>query len=263
MRKTTYILTIAIASCWMNFSTLSAQNKAIPFGVGEQITYKIHYGFVNAAEAVMKIKPQYEKVNGKDCYRVVIEGRTTGMFDLFMRVRDEFGTYIDKDLIAPRKFYRKIEEGKYRKHEIVNFDIEHKKATVNKYDDKKKKWKGSEEFDTYQYAQDLVSAYYYLRTLNFDQYTKGDTIDIKIFFDDENTNFRLLYRGRETVRTKLGKYRSIVISPIMPENKLFDGQDAIRVWLSDDKDKIPLKVKAKMFIGAIEIDIKKYKRGVK
>jgi len=263
MKISKHILIITMVCAWVGFSELAAQNKAIPFGVGEQMEYKIHYGFVNAAEAVMKIKPHYEKVSGMECYNVVIEGRTVGMFDLFMRVRDEFGTYIDKDLIAPRKFYRKIEEGKYRKHEIVDFDIEHKKATVNNYDDKKQEWKEPEEFETYEYAQDLVSGYYYLRTLDFNQYIKGDTIDVKVFFDDENTNFQMLYIGRETIKTKLGKYKSIVISPIMPENKLFDGQDAIKVWLSDDDDKIPLKVKADMFIGAIEIDIKDYKRGEK
>ena len=244
-------------------SLLFSQKNVVPFGVGEQMEYKIHYGFVNAADAVMKIKPQYEEAQGRDCYSVVVEGQTVGMFDLFIRVRDEFGTYIDKELMAPRRFYRKIEEGKYRKHEIVDFDIENRKATVNNYDDKKEQWKTPEEFETYKYAQDLVSGYYYLRTLDFTQYSKGDTININIFFDDENSNFKMVYIGKEEVKTKIGKYESIVISPIMPENKLFDGQDAIRVWLSDDTDKIPLKVKAQMFIGAIEIDIKKYKRGIK
>ena len=245
----------------MGLITLYAQKKPAPFSIGEQMEYKVHYGFVNAAEAVMKIKPHYEKIQGNECYGIVIEGRTVGMFSLFMRIRDEFGTYIDKDLIVPRKFYRKIEENKYRKHEIVDFDIENKKATVNNYDDEKEQWKTPEEFETYKNAQDLVSGYYYLRTLDFDQYAKGDTIDIKVFFDDESSNFQLIYLGRESVKTKIGKYNSIVISPIMPENKLFDGRDAVKVWISDDRDKIPLKVKAKMFIGAVEIDIKKYKRG--
>lgn len=249
--------------CSMMASLLWSQERSAPFGIGEQMEYKVHYGFVNAAEAIMRIKPQLEKTQNKECYHVEIAGKTVGMFDLFMRVRDKFGTYIDKDLLVPRKFYRQIEEGKYRKHEIVDFDIENSLASVKKYDDKKEVWNKSEEFETYQDAQDLVSGYYYLRTLDFNNYTKGDTINLSVFFDDENTNFQMLYLGRESVKTKIGRYNAIVISPIMPENKLFDGQDAIKVWLSDDQDKIPLKVKAQMFIGAIEIDIKKYKRGVK
>jgi hypothetical protein len=164
---------------------------------------------------------------------------------------------------VPRKFYRKIEEGRYRKHEVVDFDVENKKATVRNYIDKKKKWKDPKEFEISPEAQDLVSGYYYLRTVNFDNYIEGDTIQLKVFFDDESTIFKMLYVGKETLKTKIGKYRALIISPIMPENSLFDGEDAIRVWLSDDKDKIPLKVKAKMFIGALEIDIKKFKRGAK
>lgn len=263
MKVWRFILLIVISCNLSSDTTLYAQERSAPFGVGEQMEYKVHYGFVNAADAVMKIKPQYEMTQGKECYHIVIKGRTVGMFDLFMRVRDEFGTYIDKELLVPRKFYRIIEEGKYRKHEIVDFDVENRKATVLNYNDKKKEWKVPEEFETYQDAQDLVSGYYYLRTLDFDNYTKGDTINVKIFFDDESSNFQMLYLGKESVKTKLGRYNALVISPIMPKNSLFDGKDAVRVWLSDDQDKIPLKVKAKMFIGAIEIDIKKYKRGTK
>ncbi len=263
MRLSKHILCMVIVWHLVGWSTLSAQKRSAPFGVGEEMEFKIHYGFVTAANATMKIEPKYEKIHGKKCYHIEIEGRTVGMFDLFMRVRDKFGSYIDKDLLVPRKSYRIIEENKYRKHEIIDFDVENSKATVRNYDDEKEVWKKPEKFETYHNAQDIVSGYYYLRTLDFDKYAKGDTIDMKIFFDDENAAFKMLYLGRESVRTKLGKYNSIVLSPIMPENKLFDGKDAIKVWLSDDNDKIPLKVKAKMFIGAIEIDIKKYKRGVK
>lgn len=263
MKSWQFTLLVVMTCCLASVSSLYAQQRFAPFGVGEQMEYKVHYGFLNAADAVMKVKPQYEKTQGKECYHIVVKGRTIGMFDLLMRVRDEFGSYIDKDLLAPRKFYRKIEEGRYRKHEIVDFDVENRKATVLNYNDKKKEWKEPEEFDTYQEAQDLVSGYYYLRTLDFDKYVKGDTIDIKVFFDDENAIFQMLYLGKESVKTKIGRYNALVISPIMPKNSIFDGKDAIRVWLSDDENKIPLKVKAQMFIGAIEIDIKKYKRGTK
>ncbi len=256
------LLATIILSAW-NTSSLYGQKRSAPFGVGEEMEFKIHYGFVNAANATMKIEPKYEEIYGKKCYHIQIEGVTVGMFDLFMRVRDKFGSYIDKDLLVPRKSYRILEENKYRKHEIIDFDVENSKATVRNYDDEKEVWKKLEEFETYHNAQDIVSGYYYLRTLDFDRYAKGDTIDMKVFFDDENSIFKVLYLGRESVRTKLGKYNSIVLSPIMPKNKLFDGTSAIKVWISDDSDKIPLKVKAKMFIGAIEIDIKKYKRGVK
>jgi hypothetical protein len=250
---------------WLTLMTwsLSAQERSVPFGTGEQMEYKIHYGFVNAAEAVMRVKPQLEKVDEEDCYQIEIVGKTIGMFDLFMRVRDKFGTYIDEDLLVPRKFYRQIEEGKYRKHEIVDFDIDNDLATVKKYDSKKEVWKKSVEYDTYEDAQDLVSGYYYLRTLDFNNYAEGDTISVNVFFDDENSKFQMIFLGKESVKTKIGRYDALVISPLMPKNKLFDGKDAIKVWLSDDQDKIPLKVKAQMFIGALEIDIKKYKRGVK
>jgi len=240
-----------------------AQKVKAPFGVGERMEYKVHYGFVNAAEAVMRIEPSLAKKQNKDCYHIVIEGKSIGMFDLFMRIRDVWGTYLDKDLLVPRKFYQSIEEGRYRKKETVNFAVPKKQATVNRYDNKKKKWKSPKVFDVPKGTQDLVSGYYHLRTLNYDKYSRGDTIVTKIFFDEEIFDLKIRYLGKESVKTKLGKYQAIVFSPIMPKNDLFDGKDSIKIWLSDDGDKIPLKVKAKMFVGAVEIDIKKYRRGEK
>ena len=110
-------------------------------------------------------------------------------------------------------------------------------------------------------AQDLVSGYYYLRTLNFDKLKEGDILTIDAFFDDEIYDFQIRFLGRESVKTKLGQIKSIVLSPIMPENSLFDGENSVKVWISDDSNKVPLKIKAEMFVGAVEIDIVKYKKG--
>ena len=63
------------------------------------------------------------------------------------------------------------------------------------------------------------------------------------------------------MKTKLGTIRAIVLSPIMPENGLFDGENSIKVWISDDQNKVPLKVKAQMFVGAVEVDIQAYNKG--
>ncbi len=86
-------------------------------------------------------------------------------------------------------------------------------------------------------------------------------IELDAFFEDEVYDFKIRIVGREEVKTKLGKIRSIVISPIMPENSLFDGENSIRVWISDDINKVPLKIKANMFVGAVEVDIESFVKG--
>lgn len=103
----------------------------------------------------------------------------------------------------------------------------------------------------------MVSGYYYIRTLDFSKIPEGEVVTIDAFFDEERYDFKIRYVGKETLRTKLGKFNAIVLQPLLPKNGLFTGEDAIKVWISDDANKIPLKVKASMFIGAIEIDIKR------
>ncbi|MEP2770728.1 MAG: DUF3108 domain-containing protein [Fulvivirga sp.] len=231
------------------------------FRQGEYIKYKAHYGFINAAEGEMIIHDNIYTINGRPCYKIDVFGKSIGMFDLFLRIRDNWGTYLDTAAIFSHKFYRKIEEGKYRKHEIVDFKQSTHKALVRSWDRHKEIWKPKEEFEVPGNVQDIVSGYYYLRTLDFDTLKPGDILKIDAFFDDEVYNFSIRFVEKEVLKTKLGKINSIVLSPIMPENSLFDGENSIKVWISDDLNKVPLKIKAEMFVGAVEIEITEYRQG--
>jgi len=97
-----------------------------------------------------------------------------------------------------------------------------------------------------------------LRQVDYDSYKPGEVIVIDAFFDNKLYKFRVRYVGRENLKTKFGRVRSIVISPVMPSNGLFDGENSIRLWMSDDKNRIPLKVSAELFVGAVELDLKGY-----
>lgn len=221
------------------------------FSTGEVLKYKIHYGVITAAEATIDIAPGLHRINNRPCYKANVYGRTIGSFDFFLRIRDTWRSYIDTASILPQHFYRDIEEGKYRKKENVVFDHNRNIATV---EDKK----GTETFKIPDNIQDIVSGFYYLRTIDFNKYKIGDVIKLQGFFDDEIFDFTVVYRGRETVDTKAGSIRAFKLVPRMPENKLFSGENAISVYLSDDKNKIPVLIQAEMFVGSVKVDLYKY-----
>lgn len=227
------------------------------FDFGERLEYRVHYGMLNAAEATMEISDQVVYRNDRPCYKADIWGRSVGLFDLITRINDNWGTYIDTAAIIPHGFYRILEEGRYRKFEYVDFDHERQEAITTLLDKKTKKPREKVITSVPRNVQDMVSGYYYLRTLDFSKIKEGEIISIDAFFDVEQYDFKIRYLGKETLRTKIGKFRTIVLQPILPKNGLFTGEDAIRVWMSDDDNKIPLKVKASMFVGAVEIDIKR------
>jgi len=227
------------------------------FQFGEKLDYRVHYGLLNAATATMKISKRIHYQNGRPCYKVDVYGKSVGVFDFITRIRDHWGSYIDTTSIIPHKFYRNIEEGNYRKYEIVEFDHEKDVAITTTLDKVTKKVKEKKENKMADNVQDMVSGYYYLRTIDFSNVEVGQIITVDAFFDKERYDFKVKFLGRETIRTKMGRYNALVIQPVMPDNKLFRGDNAIRAWLSDDLNKIPLKIKAEMFVGAVEIDIKK------
>lgn len=222
------------------------------FTSGEKLDYVVHYGLINAAEATIDVDKDIQVINNRPCYKVNVFGKTTGSFDFFLKVRDTWRSYIDTTSIVPQRFHRNIEEGKYKKKENVMFDHYKNLAVV---EDKKE----TNTFKVPDNVQDIVSGVYYLRTLNYDNRKNGDQIKIQGFFDDEIFDFTVTYRGKTTVETKAGDIKVIKLIPKMPKNKLFDGEDAIAVYLSDDKNKIPVMIQAEMFVGSVKIDLYKYK----
>lgn len=227
------------------------------FAKGEVLQYKVHYGLINAAEATIEIADNIHRVNERPCFRATVTGRTTGSFDYFLRIRDTWRSYIDTTSILPQRFFRNIEEKNYRKQETVDFDhFKDMAVTESHKRDKNVVKRGT--FKLPNNVQDIVSGFYYLRTLNYDQRKVGEIIKVQGFFDEEVFSMDVIYKGRETVETKAGAIRAIRLVPKMPDNKLFRGENAVSVYLSDDRNKIPVLIQAELVLGAVKVDMYKY-----
>lgn len=224
-----------------------------PYLKGEKLEYRVHYGFITAGHATLRIADRIQKANNDWCYRVEVNGRSTGAFDHIVRIRDTWGTYIDTTSMKPTRSYRAIEENRYKLKEEVNYDENRNLAFVVRSGSKDTSYRVPVN------VQDIVSGYYLLRQIDYDALKLNDVIALDAFFDKVLYKFRVRYLGREVLKTaEHGKVRAIVLSPIMPENGLFDGENSIRLWMSDDTNRIPLKVRAEMFVGGVEIDLENY-----
>ncbi|WP_221393128.1 DUF3108 domain-containing protein [Dyadobacter sp. NIV53] len=222
------------------------------FGFGEKVEYRVHYGFINAAEAKVEVDKKITMVNNRPCYKINVYGRTVGPFDLITRVRDTWRSYIDTSAILPHAFYQSVQENKYRKEETTVFNHDRDQAVSSKKDE-------SKTYNVPNNIHDIVSGYFFLRTLNFDKITEGEVIEVPTFFDGEIYKLKIRYVGKDVIKTKFGKTRVLRLNPLIPDNKLFKGEGAMRLWVSDDANKIPLKVKVELVIGSLEMDIKSYK----
>jgi hypothetical protein len=197
-------------------------------------------------------------MNGRDCFKIDVSGRTVGMVDWVADVDDRWGAYIDTVAIIPHQFYRFIREGRYRKDEYTNFDQVNKRIEVKTLDNKTGKFKAPKYYDAPPQVRDMISGFLLLRTMDFSRLEVGDTVSVKGFFEDEFYNFKIVYHGKQTIKVKAGKIRSIVFKPIMPKNKVFEGENSITAWFSDDKNRIPIKINASMFIGSAGVELTGY-----
>jgi hypothetical protein len=226
------------------------------FAKGERFSYRVHYLGMSGGVSYIQMDTKTHQVNGRPCFRVNVEGKTVGVASMFYHVNDLWRSYIDSSAITTQKFYRKIEEGKsYRMEETTVFDHRNKKAKLYQ---KKRDKEVVKDFSIPDNPQDIISGYYYLRTIDYENKLPGEVIVMKAVYEDSVYDFKVKYLGKEVVKTKVGKINAFAMSPIMPENKLFDGGDAITFWVSDDKNRVPLLVKAKMFIGAVNVELENY-----
>lgn len=221
---------------------------------GEKIHYRIHYGFFTAGEATMALTDKYYFVNKKVCFRAEITGNSTGAFRSIVKIKNIYGAYFDTTEFKPQKAFRSISENKYQKKEETYFDYATNKASI------RDEGNPPQEIDISPNILDMVSGYYFLRLQNYEDFKSKDTIRLRGIFENKTYDFKILYLGKEIVKTKFGKINSFIISPIMPENSLFRGENPIKMWISNDSNRIPLKVEAELLLGSVDLDMVGYER---
>ncbi len=236
--------------------------RNVSFARGEVINFKMTYGIFTVGKGSVTINPKYYRINDRDCFKIDVYGKTVGMVDWVADVDDRWGAYIDTVAIVPHQFYRFIREGRYKKDEWTNFDHVNRKIEVKTLDNKTGKLREPKYYDAPAQVRDMVAGFLYLRNMDLTRIKVGDTVAVKGFFEDEFYNFKIIYSGKETIRVKAGKIRTIVFKPVMPKNKVFDGENSVTAWFSDDKNRIPVKINAAMFIGSAGVELTDY-RGLK
>jgi hypothetical protein len=227
--------------------------KEDAYAVGEWFKFRIHYGFVNAGYATLEVKDA--TVNNKKVFHVIGKGYTTGMSRFFFKVDDLYESYIDKDTQNPYQFVRKINEGGYTKNQEGFFNPSTNKILVKDY-----KHKTEKTFSIPKNTQDIMSTFYYLRNYpNIDKIKIGDSVAIDMFFDDETTKFKLKFIGREDITTKFGTISTMIFRPLVQSGRVFKEEESLTVWISDDDNKLPIRIKASLAVGSIKADLDAFK----
>ncbi len=218
---------------------------------GEYLKYRIHYGWLDAGEATLRLEEK--NIAGKKMFHAVGKGKTTALAAWVIRVRDLYETYFDEQN-RPFRFIRNIHEGNYKKN--VEFIFNHDNHTLQVID---KIRNDVQMFHVPPGIQDMLSVYYKLRNVNTDTLKKGDFISETLFFDYDIFHFKMKILGREIIKTKFGYVKTLVLRPYVEAERVFKEEESLTVWVTDDENKIPVRIKAKLLVGSIKADLTEFR----
>jgi hypothetical protein len=220
------------------------------FQAGEQITFHVYYSvvgtYIHAGDAIFTTT--LERFANKTVYHVVGDGKTKASYDWIYKVRDRYETFIDTATLQPLKFIRNVDEGGYKNYETITFNRNANTAVTNKG-----------VFPVPDCIQDVLSAMYYARNIDFNKYKAEDKIPFKMFLDNEVFNMYIRYLGKETVKTQYGKFKAIKFKPLLLKGTIFEGGEKMTVWVSDDPNHVVLRVESPIVVGKVKIDMMAYR----
>ena len=240
------LLFVTTASFSATPKTLRSINNSA-FKPGEVLKFRIHYGIMDAGEATLEVKSDFTNLGGRDCYHFIGTGKSVGAFDWFFKVRDRYESIVDKDAIIPWLFIRRVNEGGYLINQNVSF---------NHFVDSAKSEKATISIP--ENTQDLVSSFYYARTIDFTNAKEGDIFEITGYLDDKVIPLNLKFLGREIIESKVGKFRCMKMRPMLQQGRVFKDQEDMTIWISDDQNKIPIRVQTDILVGSIKMDLVSY-----
>ncbi|MDX1942245.1 MAG: DUF3108 domain-containing protein [Saprospiraceae bacterium] len=227
------------------------------FRPGEEITYKMYYNWnfvwIAAGEVTFRVKDQ------GDQYLLSASGRTYKSYEWFYKVRDRYDTYVDKETLLPTVSIRDVQEGKYRLYDKITFDRQRNKAVSMR--GKSKDVAVPTEYDIDACMHDILSVVYSSRNVDFNNMQKGAHVPVKLFVDKEAWAISVKYLGRDDNKKikGQGRFKAIQFSPKVGGNFYFKNDTDMKVWISDDNNRIPLMIESPLTVGSVKAVLKDYK----
>ena len=221
---------------------------------GESLTFRIHYGILNAGTANLTAKQV--TYQGEPHYYVKGIGQTTGAVKAFFKVNDVYESYINTETGLPSFYVRNVSEGSYTQHLQTVFNHDNNSLILT---DKKTPANGSKTIKTVKGVQDMLSSFYYLRSKTANELKIGSVINMNIWIDDELFPFSLKVVGTENIKTKFGTLNCLKIIPSVKSGRVFKEKEGVTMWVSNDANKVPILIKAELAVGSLKASLDDYK----
>ena len=243
MKISNSVLCIIFLSALIISHSILAHAQAV-FVEGEKFEYKISWLKIKAGNGSLELSEILD-IDGRKVLHIKARGDSVGMLSLICKIRDRMESYIDMEKQYSLKCIKDFREGFYKKKETTRFDQEKHVAYVNK-----------KTIDILPEAKDPFACLYYIRAQKL---VVGETLILNAYDNRKNHRLRVSVLKKETIKIGKKSYETILIEPVLEELNLegvleVEGRK-IKVWLTDDKRKIPVKIRIKISFGSIVVEL--------
>ena len=240
-----------------SFSILTVYSEEIPFKEGEVLKYDISFKWgvmMKAGTANYTVhKGTYESI---PTYKTSLDFKTSSFFDGIFKIRDTLTSHAGTNL-KPLYHIRKIHEGRTRFWEEVFFKdhrANYTQARVRRENVEMVK------FDTILISNrpsyDLLNIFIFARTLDYPKLTPGQMFHISSFIGKDNVNITVHFKGQSVIeKSPSVKYKAYRLLIDIRDIVFDEPKSAMEIWISDDENRVPLRLKAKLKIGAAEANL--------
>jgi hypothetical protein len=223
------------------------------FKEGEVIKYQVYYnwGFIWLNAGLVDFKVKQATYTNRPVYYLDAFGATHKNYEWLYKVKDHYECFLDKQTLLPLWYKQSNYEGGFEVNNRYWFNYEKQIVITNTQNSKHPLVKDTLKLPPCTF--DLISIVYYCRNLNFSKYKIGDTIPIKTIIDNEIFNLYIRYLGKEKIKNKDGsEYKSIKFSALLVEGTIFKGGEDMFIWVTDDLNRVPILIEAKILIGSVK-----------
>jgi hypothetical protein len=210
--------------------------------VPEKLLFDIIWGgwsfrWVTAGRATLELLPG----DDPETWTIRSLAWCNGFFQSFYPVRDTVTSLIDNRGFYPLRFEKSLHEGSYKARISAVYDqARHRVSTQDTV------------FSIAPFTHDVLSAFYYIRTQPL---KVGDTLELAAVSGKKKYNLRVICHRRETIEVAAGKFRTLVVEPILKEDGLFKAKGKLTIWLTDDDAHLPVKMQSKIPVGSIKAEL--------
>ncbi len=232
------------------------------FQSGEELTYDLYfkYGLINMkAGGVSTLKTQSEKYNNKAALKMTMTAKSVGMANKVFTLSDTLICYMTNDLI-PLAYIKNAHEGDEHSIENVSYDYSSFPVNIKAKLIRNGKLRFDEAITSESCIYDMMSIVYYARTLDYSSMKKGDKTTTLFLSGKNKVNMDIEYHGTENIEANDGnKYNCIKLVLVINDKAFEDKKEAMKVYITNDNNRIPVRIDSKLKIGSTRVILKSIK----